>query len=51
MDFFVSMGVSLVLAALKEFVKNPAKKVEMKKAMLKVYNGIKATYADDPDFQ
>lgn len=50
-DFLVSMGISLVLTAIKAAVKNPDKVKLEKAAFLKVYTAIKTLYADDPDFQ
>lgn len=47
----ISMGIALVIAGLKEAIKNPKKKEELRKAMLKTYQQIKLAYADDPDFQ
>lgn len=45
-DMLITMGISLILAA----IKNPTKKAAPKKAMLKVRNSINAAYAGDPDF-
>jgi hypothetical protein len=44
------MGISFVLTAVKESVKNPARKAELKKALKKVRDSINLLYADDPDF-
>ena len=50
MDFWTNMAISVVLSVLKEMIKNPAKKEELKKAMLKVRNQIEVVYTEDPDF-
>ena len=47
LDIFVTLGISAILAS----IKNPAKAANLKKAMLKVFNAIKAAYPNDPDFQ
>lgn len=46
-DLLIQFGITAVLMA----IKSPSKKKTLKKAMLKVYNAIKAAYAGDPDFQ
>lgn len=50
-EFLINMGINFVLTALGTFIKNPKSKDAYKKAMLKVYNSIKTTFAGDPDFQ
>lgn len=45
-DYLISMGVAILLAA----IKNPAKKAQLKKIALKVRNTINAAFAGDPDF-
>lgn len=50
-NMFISMGISILLTALKDSVKNPKKKEELKRAMLKVRNAINALYAGDEDFE
>ncbi len=49
-DLLLNMGISFVLTAIKESFKNPLKKAELKKAMLKVRNQINLLYAGDEDF-
>ncbi len=49
-DFLISMGLSVLFTSLKQFVKNPQSKSNMKKALLKLRDSINAAYADDPDF-
>lgn len=44
MDMLVSMGLALVLEALKEVVKNPAKKAALRKAMIKLRNSLLIAY-------
>lgn len=46
-DLLFGMGISVILSMLK----NPQKKAAIRKAMLKVFKGIKAAYAGDPEFQ
>lgn len=46
-DLLISMGLSVLLSA----IKNPAKRASLRKQMLKIFNAIKAAYANDPDFQ
>jgi hypothetical protein len=50
MDYFVNIGISLVLSALKQAVKNPAHKAELRNAMLKIYTQIGIVFGDDPQF-
>ncbi len=45
-DTLIQMAITVVLGA----IKNPGKKATLKKAFLKVFNTIRATYAGDPDF-
>lgn len=45
------MMIQMAFAVVLSTVKNPDKKAKLKKAFLKVFKTIKATYADDPDFQ
>lgn len=49
-DLLLNMGISFVLTAIKESFKNPARKEELKRAMLKIRNQINLLYAGDPDF-
>ena len=46
-DMLIAMAVTTLLQA----IKNPKKKEQLKKALLKVRNTINAVYSDDPDFQ
>lgn len=50
-EFLINMGINIVLTLLGSSIKNPKSKEQYKKAMLKVYNGIKTAFAGDPDFQ
>jgi hypothetical protein len=45
-DLLIQMAVSILLST----IKNPEKRAELKRAMLKVRNTINMAYADDPDF-
>lgn len=47
MDYFISMAISIVLAAIKESVKNPKKKQELQAALLKVRDQINMLYPED----
>ena len=49
-NLFINMGISFVLTAIKDSVKNPKKKEELKKALLKIRNAINMLYAGDEDF-
>jgi len=49
-NMLLNMGISFVLTAIKESFKNPAKKEQLKRAMLKIRNQINALYAGDADF-
>ena len=49
-DYLESLAINTILTMVKLSVKNPDKKVSLKKAMLKIHNAIKVLYADDPDF-
>lgn len=46
MDMLISMGIALVIQGLKEAIKNPTKKEELKKAMFKVYTQIGIAYPE-----
>ena len=50
-DFYVDLGLSIVFSVLRVVIKNPGKKEEMKKALLKLRNQIELAYAGDPDFE
>jgi hypothetical protein len=46
-DFWITMGTAAILAS----IKNPDKRAQLKKIMLKIRNAINTAYANDPDFQ
>ena len=46
-SYFITMGIAAILQGLK----NPTTKRKFRNAFLKVYKGIKAGFADDPEFQ
>jgi hypothetical protein len=46
-EYFITMGISVILQTLK----NPTRKRKFRNAFLKVFKGIKAGFADDPEFQ
>lgn len=47
MDFILSMAISVILAAIKQAVKNPEKAEELKRAFLKVRDQINILYPDE----
>jgi len=49
-DILIQMGITTLLTFLKN-LKGEANKRKWKKAVKKVYDGIKAVYGDDEDFQ
>jgi hypothetical protein len=50
-EMLISMGISIVLTAIKESFKSPTAKSKLKAALLKVRNQINSLYAGDTDFQ
>jgi hypothetical protein len=42
--------INILIAELKSSVKNPKKKEELKKIVLKLFRAIQTAYADDEDF-
>ena len=46
-NLLVNMGISFVLTAIKESVKNEKKKADLKAAFLKIRNAIDALYPDE----
>jgi hypothetical protein len=50
-EWLVPMATSVLLTLLEGFIKNPEKKAEHKRRMLKIYTVIKQMYAGDEDFQ
>ena len=46
-DLIINMAVGSLLLSFK----NPARVLQLKAAMLKLYRAIKIAYASDPDFQ
>lgn len=50
-DFWLNLGISAVLQALYDSVKNPVSKAKLKPAMLKIAATIHAIWADDKSFQ
>lgn len=49
MEFWVSMGVSLVLSGLQQAIKNENSKAAMKRAMRKVFDAILMAYPEFKD--
>ncbi len=45
-DYLISAGVAILLSA----IKNPAKKAQLRKVCLKIFNTMKIAFAGDPDF-
>lgn len=50
MDFWLEMAITVILSTLKQLTKNPQKKTDIKRAMLKVRNTIDTVYGEDQDF-
>lgn len=46
MDYFLNMAIAIVLATIKEAFKNPEKKEQVKRAMLKIGANIDMVYGD-----
>lgn len=49
-NILLDFAISTVLTTVRLVVKNPAKKEQLKRVLLKVVTSIKNAYADDPDF-
>lgn len=49
-SFWVDMALSVIFSVLKQVIKNPGKKTDLKAAMLKLRNTINTVWAGDPDF-
>jgi hypothetical protein len=49
-EIFFDLGVSAILTTLKAKM-GAKKKAQMKSVFLKIFKAIKASYADDPDFE
>jgi len=49
-EWLVAQAISTGLAALRAIAKTDAAKAKMKKGFLLLFEGIKSTFADDPDF-
>lgn len=47
---WTSLAITLILEALKEAVKNPAKALQLRAAMLKIAATIQVVYGDDESF-
>lgn len=50
MDYWLDMALAVMFSTLKQVIKNPVKKAELKKAMLKLRDNINIAYAGDVDF-
>lgn len=50
-EYWVQLAITVLLTTIKQTVKNPAKKQDLKRAFLKVRDAINALYAGDPDFE
>jgi len=46
-DFFISMGINIVLTAVKQAIKNPELSAKLKKALLKVRDQINILYPEE----
>jgi len=49
-DFWLEIGITAVLTALRDAVKNPEKKAKLRPAMLKIGATILAVWYGDPQF-
>ncbi len=47
LDFWVSMGINIVLTAIKQAFKNPEMAEQLKKALLKVRDQINILYPEE----
>lgn len=50
-SFWLQIGISVVLNALKDSIKNPVKKAALKPAMIKIASTILAIWNDEPNFE
>lgn len=50
-SFWLQVGISVVLNALKDSIKNPVKKAALKPVMIKIASTIMAVWNDDPGFE
>lgn len=48
-DFWLDLGVSVVISCLRQIVKNPAKKEEMRKVFRKIHDLISVAYPEFND--
>ncbi len=46
-DFWVEMALSVLFGVLKDVVKNPSKKADLSRAMLKLRGAIDVAYGDE----
>ncbi len=49
-EFLIDLGISAILTTLKLAVKNPTRKAEIRRVMLKVYTQIGIVFSADSDF-
>jgi len=49
-DLLLNLGITAVLEALRESVKNAERKAKLKAVMLKIATTIFAVFPDDPEF-
>lgn len=49
-EFLLDLGISAVLTSLKLAVKNPERKEQLRRVMLKIYTQIVIVYAGDESF-
>lgn len=50
-DFWLPMALSIIFQVIKQSIKNPRAKADLKSAMLKLRNQINLMYVGDPDFE
>jgi hypothetical protein len=49
-DFLFDLGVSAILTALRSAVKNPERKAQFRRVMLKIYDQIGIVFGGDSEF-
>jgi hypothetical protein len=50
-DYLISLALSVMFTLIKSVVKNQQSRIEMRKALLKLFISIRAAYPNDPDFE
>lgn len=50
LEFILDLGISAVLTTLREAIKNPERKLQVRRVMLKLYTQIGIVFGADDDF-